>query len=81
MNTPVKLGLFRDDQGHPSSLRVLVVPGGWIALATVIAGVVAMFLDKSASAAAIATGGTIFATAVGAKAWQKLTEGRNGAKV
>lgn len=65
---------YEDDNGNISSLRLIIVPGAYVGFITILAGVVAMFLQLPAAGTAMTVGAGMIATAQGAKAWQKGSE-------
>lgn len=70
----IKNKWYTDDNGKISSLRIIVLPGAYIGFATVIAGIVAMFMNLAPAGTAMTVGAGMVATAQGAKAWQKRSE-------
>jgi hypothetical protein len=65
---------YQEKNGDVSAMRIMVVPGGWIALAVIIAGTVGIFLDVPDSIALAGVGSGLFTVASGVKAWQKGKE-------
>lgn len=70
----VKNKWYTDDNGKISSLRIIVLPGAYIGFATIIAGIVAMFMNLTPAGTAMTVGAGMVATSQGAKAWQKNSE-------
>ena len=70
----VKNKWYTDDNGKISSLRIIILPGAYIGFLTVIAGIVAMFMNLVPAGTAMTVGAGMVATAQGAKAWQKRSE-------
>lgn len=65
---------YQDDSGNFSSLRIIVLPGAYVGFLTIMAGVVAMFMNLTPAGTAMTVGAGMVATAQGAKAWQKREE-------
>ena len=75
----VKSRWYEDDAGNSSSLRILVIPAGFVGLFTVLCSIVALFLKLPDAVSLAGIGAALVATAEGAKAWQKQSEKKNGA--
>jgi hypothetical protein len=67
-------GLFKDDPGHTSLMRVLVLPSAVTGIGTVIAGVVGMFKSLPDAAVAMSIGAAIIGASLGMKGLQKKFE-------
>jgi hypothetical protein len=65
---------YHDPKGNVSSLRILVIPAGYVALAVVIAGAVGVFFNTPNAIALCGVGSGLFSVASGVKAWQKEKE-------
>ena len=65
---------YNDDKGNISTIRILAMAAGAVGIAISLSGTVAMFLGIVAAGTALTVGAGILATALGAKAWQKMSE-------
>ena len=65
---------YDDDKGDISSMRILAMAAGAVGIMISLSGTVAMFLGIAAAGTALTVGAGILATALGAKAWQKMSE-------
>ena len=65
---------YNDDKGNISTIRILAMAAGAVGITISLAGTVAMFLGIAAAGTALTVGAGILATALGAKAWQKMNE-------
>ena len=65
---------YQDRNGDISSLRILVVPAGYIGMFMAVAGTIGMFLKIDLASVAMTAGVGLVTTAMGAKAWQKGKE-------
>ena len=65
---------YQDRNGDISSLRMLVVPAGYIGMFMAVAGTIGMFLKIDLASVAMTAGVGLVTTAMGAKAWQKGKE-------
>jgi len=67
---------YQDNEGNTSALRILAMAGGIVGIIVTLSGTVAMFIDKPTAGTALTVGAGIIATALGTKAWQKISETR-----
>ena len=65
---------YNDDKGNISTIRILAMAAGAVGITISLSGTVAMFLDIGTAGTALTVGAGILATALGAKAWQKMNE-------
>ncbi len=65
---------YQDNKGNVSSMRILSMAGGIVGMLIALAGTVAMFIGATTAGTAMTIGAGIFASALGAKAWQKSVE-------
>jgi len=71
-----KMKWYQDDKGNISTLRILALPAGFVGMAITIAGVVAMFMDKSTAGTAMSIGLAMLGMALGGKVGQKFAEAK-----
>lgn len=65
---------YMDNVGNISAMRILSMLAGVTGISITLAGTVAMFLRISTAGTALTIGAGIIATALGTKAWQKMSE-------
>lgn len=65
---------YQDEKGNTSMMRILSMIAGFTGIIISLSGVVAMFLKLSTSGTAMSIGAGILGAALGAKAWQKISE-------
>ena len=65
---------YQDSKGNISTIRILAMAAGAVGITISLSGTVAMFLGIAAAGTALTVGAGILATALGAKAWQKMNE-------
>ena len=65
---------YQDSKGNISAMRILAMAAGVTGITIALAGTVAMFIKIQMSGTALTVGAGIIASALGAKAWQKISE-------